>query len=48
MEKYISNEGLAIVILGVLACWSASTGDLATAGTIAAGLIGFIGGKAAK
>ena len=45
MDKYISNEGLAILILGVLACWSASTGDLATAGTIAAGLVGYLGGR---
>jgi hypothetical protein len=48
MEKYISNEGLAIVILGALAVISALMVDAATVSTIAAGLIGFIGGKAVK
>ena len=49
MDKYISNEGLAILILGAIAIISAMSGDVATVGTIAAGVVGYIGGaKAGK
>ena len=46
MNKYITDNELIIVVLGLIAAGSFLTKQFDLAGTVASGLIGFLGGIA--